>query len=62
MSSAIQSPCIQVCELNSDNLCTGCMRSADEIGRWTLYSDEEREKIMQSLKARQEHYLATAFD
>lgn len=50
---SIASPCTLVCVLNPvDGLCYGCHRTAEEIERWTHYSDVEREAIMASLKDR----------
>ena len=37
-----RSPCISVCVLNMDDVCTGCFRSADEISHWTSYNNGER--------------------
>lgn len=62
MNSAIQSPCIQVCELNSDEVCSGCYRTSDEIGRWLIFTEEERAKIMLALSQRRADYLASCFD
>ncbi|NNC98143.1 MAG: DUF1289 domain-containing protein, partial [Gammaproteobacteria bacterium] len=38
----IQSPCVQVCELDAGNVCTGCLRTRDEIARWVSMSEQER--------------------
>jgi hypothetical protein len=49
----IATPCTLVCVLNPANgLCYGCQRTAEEIERWTRYSDAEREAIMAQLKTR----------
>jgi len=40
------SPCIGVCRLGSDGLCEGCYRNAEEIARWTLYSDMQRRELL----------------
>jgi len=32
--------------------CAGCFRTLKEIGMWTLYSDEEKEKIRGELVER----------
>lgn len=43
----IQSPCVQVCEMNAhDSICSGCFRTREEITHWLAYSDEERELVM----------------
>jgi predicted Fe-S protein YdhL (DUF1289 family) len=53
MLRAIPSPCVNVCMLHADSdLCIGCKRTVEEIGRWTSYSDEERRRIMDDLPKR----------
>lgn len=47
------SPCINICMLHPDsNLCIGCKRTVEEIGRWLSYSPEERRRIMDELPQR----------
>lgn len=49
----IESPCIKVCVIHpQERLCTGCLRSIEEIGAWSRLSPEERRTIMQALPAR----------
>jgi predicted Fe-S protein YdhL (DUF1289 family) len=36
------------------NLCKGCLRTLDEIARWSSMTDEERERIMVSLPQRRQ--------
>ena len=60
--SPISSPCINICELNSAGLCSGCFRTANEIGLWVTLDELERKKIMQVLPQRKEQYLLTLFD
>ncbi|MCR9122740.1 MAG: DUF1289 domain-containing protein [Phyllobacteriaceae bacterium] len=49
----MQSPCILVCSIDmATGFCHGCGRTRDEIGAWTLYSAEERRRIMETLPAR----------
>ena len=38
----VLSPCISVCVLNMEDVCTGCFRNADEITQWTSYNNKER--------------------
>ena len=38
----VPSPCRSLCQLNEDDLCTGCGRSRDDIRRWTTMNDSER--------------------
>lgn len=49
----IASPCISVCRLDPfEDVCVGCMRTTDEIASWSSYSDDERRRIMGTLKER----------
>lgn len=51
----MESPCILICSIDDKTgFCFGCGRTRDEIGRWTLYTGEERRTIMASLTARLE--------
>ena len=43
---AVLTPCIGVCTLGSDGLCEGCLRTGDEIARWSRLSDPERRQLM----------------
>ena len=48
-----ETPCNAVCQIDPrTNLCFGCGRTREEIGEWTLYSNEERSQIMKALPAR----------
>ena len=49
----IESPCIKICVVHPESrLCTGCLRSIDEIGRWSRMTPEERRGIMAELPGR----------
>ncbi len=49
----IQSPCIKICVIHpEERLCTGCLRSIDEITQWSKISNEARAEIMAELPAR----------
>ena len=49
----VQSPCIQVCVVHPiERICTGCMRSIDEISQWSKLSDGERARITAELPGR----------
>lgn len=50
----IESPCIKICVVHPETrLCTGCLRSIDEITQWSRMSHEDRREIMESLPARE---------
>jgi hypothetical protein len=40
------SPCTGVCRLDARGLCMGCLRTGDEIARWTRMSDLEKIRLM----------------
>lgn len=49
----IDSPCIKVCVIHpATRLCTGCLRSIDEIGAWSRLTPEARKAVMDDLPAR----------
>ncbi len=47
--STTESPCIKVCHLGVDNVCIGCRRSLDEIGRWSSMDSAERIAVNQRI-------------
>lgn len=49
----IASPCIRVCVVHpAERICTGCLRSIDEIAAWSRMSEEERAAILEELPSR----------
>ena len=49
----VESPCVKICVVHPEaRLCTGCLRSIDEIGRWSRMTPEERRAIMAELPGR----------
>ena len=51
--SEIVSPCIKICVIHTESrLCTGCLRSIDEIGAWSRMSPDARAMVMAELPAR----------
>ncbi|MGH8201481.1 MAG: DUF1289 domain-containing protein [Steroidobacteraceae bacterium] len=49
-----RSPCTKVCSLDEQGYCVGCLRTADEIGRWTSMSAAEQWRVVAELKRRRE--------
>jgi uncharacterized protein len=43
--SEVASPCINVCRM-VDDLCVGCLRTLDEIARWSQASDDDKQAIL----------------
>ena len=52
----IASPCINVCKMDErTGLCSGCLRTIDEIARWSSIDDSRRLGILAAVaKRRQE--------
>jgi predicted Fe-S protein YdhL (DUF1289 family) len=49
----IDSPCVKVCVIHpATRLCTGCLRSIDEIGAWSGMSPDARRAVMADLPDR----------
>lgn len=48
----IQSPCISVCQYDSNGVCFGCRRTVNEAGNWSKYTHEERAAIIKELSVR----------
>ncbi|WP_286916559.1 MULTISPECIES: DUF1289 domain-containing protein [Pseudomonas] len=46
LPKAVKSPCISVCALDEDDVCTGCQRTAVEITQWGRMSDEQRRDVL----------------
>lgn len=42
----VRSPCTKICTMDPETgLCGGCFRTLEEIGKWMIYSEEERKEI-----------------
>ena len=49
----VESPCVKICVVHPQaRICTGCLRSIDEITRWTKMAPEKRRAIMEALPDR----------
>lgn len=40
------SPCRNICKLDEQDICTGCLRTVDEITDWSVYTTEEKQAIL----------------
>ncbi|MEM7176370.1 MAG: DUF1289 domain-containing protein [Pseudomonadota bacterium] len=50
----VESPCVKICVIHPEaRICIGCLRTGDEISRWSRMSPEERRTLMAELPARQ---------
>jgi predicted Fe-S protein YdhL (DUF1289 family) len=49
----IASPCVNVCRMDPElGVCAGCLRTLDEIARWSIMRDEERARVVSAVAAR----------
>ncbi|MDO6731963.1 DUF1289 domain-containing protein [Marinovum sp. 2_MG-2023] len=52
----IESPCVKLCVVHPEaRICAGCLRSIDEITRWSKMTQQERARIMAELPNRRGH-------
>lgn len=42
----VRSPCVSICAMDDQDLCTGCQRSAEEITRWGRMPNDERRAVL----------------
>ncbi len=42
----VASPCVNICALDEQDVCTGCQRTVAEIGRWGRMSNDERRMVL----------------
>ncbi len=42
----VPSPCISICALDEQDICTGCQRTAGEITRWGRMDNAERRQVL----------------
>jgi len=49
----IESPCIKICVVHPEaRICTGCLRTIDEITQWSRMEPAARLEVMEALPAR----------
>ncbi len=49
----VESPCIKICVVHpTERICTGCLRTIDEIGAWSGMSNAERSDLIKELPSR----------
>lgn len=48
----VESPCIDLCTLDDDDICVGCFRSIDEICAWGGAAEVQRRLILQAAAGR----------
>ena len=58
---AVPSPCISVCELDEQQVCRGCLRSVEEIMRWSRADDNEKRSILALVEQRRSEAAGPVF-
>jgi len=48
----VRSPCVSICALDDNDICTGCQRSGMEIATWGRMSNAQRLEVLQHCEAR----------
>lgn len=49
----VQSPCVKICVVHpAERICTGCLRTIEEIGAWSRMSNEARAELVAELPSR----------
>ncbi|MGD8220542.1 DUF1289 domain-containing protein [Pseudomonas thivervalensis] len=42
----VPSPCVNICALDDEDICTGCQRTVAEITRWSRMDNHERRGVL----------------
>lgn len=50
--ASVASPCIGVCQLDRDSICSGCGRLIGEIAEWSRAGEQRRRQIARDAAAR----------
>ncbi|MBJ7538507.1 DUF1289 domain-containing protein [Marinomonas transparens] len=49
----VRSPCVNLCLLNDDDVCTGCYRTGEEITLWGRMDENEQRAVMMKVHKRE---------
>ncbi len=44
----VQSPCVNVCELDRTDVCKACCRSKEEIAAWSQLDNQSKKQVIQN--------------
>lgn len=50
-AAAPSSPCVRVCRIDDEGLCCGCLRTGEEIARWSRLDEHARRQLMETVLA-----------
>lgn len=52
-ASPVPSPCVNVCQIDPNRgVCTGCLRTLDEIAAWSRLEEDAKRRVWAALPAR----------
>ena len=52
VAKPVKSPCISICALDENDICSGCYRTGNEISHWGSYSEEQKLEVMKLVRER----------
>ena len=60
MTAPAASPCINICQMDAaTGWCAGCLRTLDEIARWSALDEAHRVAVLAALPQRREAWQAS---
>ena len=48
----VESPCIKVCQHDSEGVSFGCRRTHEEVSKWWSFSNEEKAEVIKKTSKR----------
>jgi len=46
----VKSPCNGICTLDAQDVCKGCKRTREDISRWYVMSNTEKQQVLDRIK------------
>jgi predicted Fe-S protein YdhL (DUF1289 family) len=53
MEMEVKSPCNGICTLDVQDVCKGCKRTREEISRWYVMSNAEKQEVISKIPDRE---------
>ena len=50
--STVRSPCVSICALDDNDICTGCQHSGMEIATWGRMTEAQRREVLRRCEVR----------
>jgi predicted Fe-S protein YdhL (DUF1289 family) len=55
----VESPCVGICTLDAQSVCTGCGRTLAEIAEWSQASDSRKQLVVERATQRRADMAST---